>query len=166
MIETYHYARFSVQTAIAKEDVGGAIWQAVLPLLNNFAARAGLWPHRPLQRHGTWRRCRSAVRHHARDPVEEPALMRLNLQRICPDSSMPNPVTIFHTRRYYRMMTFVSYFTRQNHRQRIPFIIQPLVFNIEQRRRTGAGYSSFRNRAVNYKPAAYSRGNNDPTYAA
>jgi hypothetical protein len=53
MIETYHYARFSVQTAIAKENVGGAIWQAVLPLLNNFAARAGLWPHRPLQRHGT-----------------------------------------------------------------------------------------------------------------
>jgi NADPH-dependent curcumin reductase CurA len=47
MIETYHYARFSVQTAIAKENVGGAIWQAVLPLLNNFAARAGLWPHRP-----------------------------------------------------------------------------------------------------------------------
>jgi NADPH-dependent curcumin reductase CurA len=47
MIETYHYARFSVQTAIAKGNVGGAIWQAVLPLLNNFAARAGLWPHRP-----------------------------------------------------------------------------------------------------------------------
>src|ERR1700692_1416312 len=62
MIETYHYARFSVQTAIVKENVGGAIWQAVLPLPNNFAARAGLWPHRPLQRHGTWRRCRSAVR--------------------------------------------------------------------------------------------------------
>ena len=83
MIETYHYARFSVQTAIAKGNVGGAIWQAVLPLLNNFAARAGLWPHRPLQRHGTWRRCRSAVRHHARDPVEEPDLTRLHLQRIC-----------------------------------------------------------------------------------
>ena len=34
------------------ENVGGAIWQAVLPLLNKFAARPGLRPDRAVQRRG------------------------------------------------------------------------------------------------------------------
>jgi NADPH-dependent curcumin reductase len=54
------------------ENVGGAIWQAVLPLLQQVRARPGLRPNRAVQRRGKGRRHRPIACHHARDPVEEP----------------------------------------------------------------------------------------------
>ena len=40
------------------ENVGGAVWDAVLPLLNNFARVPAMWPGSELQRHFVARRPR------------------------------------------------------------------------------------------------------------
>ena len=72
------------------ENVGGAVFDAVLPLLEQLRPRAGLRAHRPLQRHRTPRRAEPRAAgdaQHPRQAADLPGLHRLGLR--LPVSRLP-----------------------------------------------------------------------------